>query len=247
MLLRFDGVESVYRVWLNGIEIGIGKGSRLVQEFDVTAALRPGSNVLAVRVHQWSSMSYVEDQDQWWLPGIFRGVTLLARPVGAIDDVWLDCGFRDGSGSLRARDRRRAPAAWPVTVAIPELDFATTLDGPAQPRAARGRRRSIRGRPRPRGCTRRSSRSAGEQVRLRVGFRTVEIVDAQLLVNGAPITFRGMNRHETHPELGRVLDAGVRPRRPAADEAVRRQRGPDQPLPAASRGACRCSTSSASG
>ena len=85
VLLRFDGVESVYRAWLNGIEIGVGKGSRLACEFDVTAALRPGTNVLAVRVHQWSSMSYLEDQDQWWLPGIFRDVTLLARPSGAID------------------------------------------------------------------------------------------------------------------------------------------------------------------
>jgi len=204
VLLRFDGVESVYRVWLNGIEIGIGKGSRLVQEFDVTAALRPGTNVLAVRVHQWSSMSYVEDQDQWWLPGIFRGVTLLARPVGAIDDVWLDCGFSDGIGTIRA-EISASPAGWPVTVAIPELDFATVLDGPAQPQ------RLEVGPVDP--WTAETPRlyeavvtSAGEQVRLRVGFRTVEIVDGLLLVNGAPITFRGMNRHETHPELGRVHD-----------------------------------------
>ncbi|MDN5771952.1 MAG: beta-galactosidase, partial [Microlunatus sp.] len=68
-LLRFDGVESVYRVWLNGTEVGVGKASRLVQEFDVTDLLVEGENVLVVRVHQWSSMSYIEDQDQWWLPG----------------------------------------------------------------------------------------------------------------------------------------------------------------------------------
>ena len=72
VLLRFDGVESVYRVVLNGTEIGVGKGSRLVQEFDVTGPLQPGTNELVVRVHQWSSASYLEDQDQWWLPGIFR-------------------------------------------------------------------------------------------------------------------------------------------------------------------------------
>ena len=71
-LLRFDGVESVFKVWLNGTEVGVGRGSRLVTELDVTDALRPGTNVLAVRVHQWSAASYVEDQDQWWLPGIFR-------------------------------------------------------------------------------------------------------------------------------------------------------------------------------
>ena len=82
LLLRFDGVESIYRVWLNGIEVGVGKGSRLVQEFDITDVARPGQNVIFVRVHQWSSMSYLEDQDQWWLPGIFRDVTVLSRPYG---------------------------------------------------------------------------------------------------------------------------------------------------------------------
>jgi beta-galactosidase len=131
VLVRFDGVESVYRVWLNGIEIGVGKGSRLVQEFDVTTALRPGRNVLAVRVHQWSSMSYIEDQDQWWLPGIFRDVTLLARPAGAIDDVWLDCGYRDGLGAIRLA-LAAGDGSWPITVTVPELDFSATLTGPGE-------------------------------------------------------------------------------------------------------------------
>jgi beta-galactosidase len=204
VLLRFDGVESVYRVWLNGTEIGIGKGSRLVQEFDVTEALRPGRNVLAVRVHQWSSMSYVEDQDQWWLPGIFRDVTLLARPAGAIDDVWLDCGFAGGRGTIRP-EIRAAEHAWPVTLTIPELGFTATLDGPAacdtltvgevQPWTAETPRLYeviVAG--------------TGERVSLQTGFRTVRIVDGLLLVNEAPVTFRGVNRHETNPELGRVHD-----------------------------------------
>ena len=70
-------------------------------------------NVLVVRVHQWSSMSYLEDQDQWWLPGIFRDVTLLGRPAGAIDDLWLRTGYAvDGDGIDRSGDhrgRRRLP------------------------------------------------------------------------------------------------------------------------------------------
>ncbi len=95
VLLRFDGVESRYRVWVNGVEIGIGSGSRLVQEFDVTAAVRPGRNLVVVRVHQWSAASYLEDQDQW-LPGIFRDVTLEAQPAGGIEDVYLRTAF-DGA------------------------------------------------------------------------------------------------------------------------------------------------------
>ena len=141
MLLRFDGVESVYRVWLNGTEVGVGKGSRLVQEFDVTELLRPGRNVIMVRVHQWSSMSYLEDQDQWWLPGIFRDVTLLGRPAG---------GARRRLAARRVRRRRRrarsiprsSPAddAYPVTIEIPELGVA-----PGVRDAGRRRRRSTVG------------------------------------------------------------------------------------------------------
>jgi beta-galactosidase len=83
-VLRFEGVESCARAWLNGQELGTFKGSRLPHEFAVGGLLRRRGNVLAVRVHQWSSGSYLEDQDQWWLPGIFRDVTLLHRPEGAV-------------------------------------------------------------------------------------------------------------------------------------------------------------------
>ena len=58
-----------------------------VLELDVTDELRTGTNVIHLRVHQWCAHSYLEDQDQWWLPGVFRQVELLARPDGGIDDV----------------------------------------------------------------------------------------------------------------------------------------------------------------
>ena len=90
------------RVWLNGTEIGVTSGSRLAAEFDVTGALGwNGGEHLAVRVHQWSSGSYLEDQDMWWLSGIFRRVTLTARPAGGIDDVLPARGLR------RTRPARR--------------------------------------------------------------------------------------------------------------------------------------------
>lgn len=210
VLLRFDGVESVYRVWLNGTEVGIGKGSRLVQEFDVTAALLPGENELVVRVHQWSSMSYVEDQDQWWLPGIFRDVTLLGRPAGALDDVWLRTDLHtDGHGTLRPL-LLAAADAFPVTVRIPELGFEATYDdadaltaldsdpadvGPVVPWSAET----------PRLYTAEVA-STGETVTVRVGFRRVRIEGDRFTVNGAQVRFRGVNRHETHPVRGRVFD-----------------------------------------
>ncbi|WP_336620359.1 sugar-binding domain-containing protein, partial [Glycomyces harbinensis] len=87
-LLRFEGVDSAFAVWLNGTLLGDGKGSRLPTEFDATPLLREGENVLAVRVHQWSAASYLEDQDMWWLSGIFRPVTLVHRPEGGVEDVF---------------------------------------------------------------------------------------------------------------------------------------------------------------
>jgi beta-galactosidase len=68
--LRFDGVDSAFHVWVNGLPVGYSQGSRNPAEFDITASVnRCGSNDLFVRVYQWCDGSYIEDQDQWWLSG----------------------------------------------------------------------------------------------------------------------------------------------------------------------------------
>lgn len=68
--LRFDGVDSAYHVWVNGVAVGYSQGSRNAAEFDITAAaVRGDANELFVRVYQWCDGSYIEDQDQWWLSG----------------------------------------------------------------------------------------------------------------------------------------------------------------------------------
>jgi beta-galactosidase len=212
IVLRFDGVESRYRVWVNGIEIGVGVGSRLAQEFDVTQAVRAGSNLVVVRVHQWSASSYLEDQDQWWMPGIFRDVTLLARPVGGIDDVWLRTAF---SGNPDAPGERGAgtidpeitatDAAFPVTLRVPELgvDVTWAMASDVTPVNVDAVEPWSAELPRLYDAT---VSSAAETVSLRLGFRTVEIVGDQFLVNGRRVVFHGVNRHETHPDRGRVFD-----------------------------------------
>lgn len=68
--LRFDGVDSAYHVWINGLLVGYAQGSRNASEFDVTPYIhRSGANELHARVYQWSDATYIEDQDQWWLSG----------------------------------------------------------------------------------------------------------------------------------------------------------------------------------
>ncbi|WP_326608144.1 glycoside hydrolase family 2 TIM barrel-domain containing protein [Streptomyces sp. NBC_01800] len=204
VVLRFDGVESLFRLWVNGDEIGSASGSRLAHEFDVTSSVRPGDNVVAVRVHQWSAASYLEDQDQWWLPGIFRDVTLIARPAGGIEDVWLRTGYGHGLGRVETEVTADA-AAFPVTLRLPALGiehvWATAAD--VAPFDVDGVEPWSAEQPRLYDAT---VSTAAETIALRVGFRTVEIRGDRFLVNGRRVVFHGMNRHETHPERGRVFD-----------------------------------------
>ncbi|MDT0268050.1 glycoside hydrolase family 2 TIM barrel-domain containing protein [Streptomyces sp. DSM 44915] len=194
-VLRFDGVDSAARVWLNGEELGTFQGSRLPHEFAVGHLLRRTGNVLAVRVHQWSAGSYLEDQDMWWLPGIFRDVTLLHRPAGAPTDhfVHADYDHTTGEGVLRVE------CDVPGRVLVPELglDLATGEQArvPVQPWSAETPRLYPG-----------ELVTAGERIALRVGFRTVRIEDGLLKVNGRRILFRGVNRHDFHPDTGRAVD-----------------------------------------
>ncbi|MFE4469016.1 glycoside hydrolase family 2 TIM barrel-domain containing protein [Leifsonia sp. NPDC056824] len=204
VVLRFDGVESLYRVWLNGVEVGSASGSRLAHEFDVTDRVRAEGNLLAVRVHEWSAASYLEDQDQWWLPGIFREVTLTARPADGVEDVWLRTAFADGVGTILPEVTAPEPA-FPVTLRVPELGVETVWATPADvaPVAVGEVDPWTAETPRLYDAT---VTAQGETITLRLGFRTVEIRGDRFLVNGRRVVFHGMNRHETHPVRGRVFD-----------------------------------------
>ncbi|WEH13094.1 glycoside hydrolase family 2 TIM barrel-domain containing protein [Streptomyces sp. VNUA24] len=191
-VLRFEGVDSCFKVWLNGEELGWSTGSRLPVEFDVV--LRPGANVLAVRVHQWSAASYLEDQDMWWLSGIFRDVSLLPRPV--LDDHFVHAGYDHltGTGTLSVE------TGVPARLSVPELGLfdvpaeAEHSVGPVEPWTAETPRLYD------------GELIAGdERTTVRIGFRTVVVEDGILKVNGRRVLFRGVNRHEFHPEHGRAV------------------------------------------
>ncbi len=189
-LLRFEAVDSCARVWLNGVELGVSRGSRLPVEFDATNALRIGRNVLAVRVNQYSSGSYLEDQDTWRISGIFREVTLLARPIGGIRDAFVHADYdaATGGGQLRLA----VDADGPARVSIPQLgvdaapaeesfDFDTVRPWSAEDPFSYPA----------------EVFTGSERVRLRIGFRTIAVNDEGVLtVNGRRVVLRGVNRHE---------------------------------------------------
>lgn len=230
VLLRFDGVESHFRVWVNGSELGWATGSRLATEFDVTDVLRAGTNEVQVRVHQWSAASYLEDQDQWWLPGIFRDVTLLARPTAPIDDVFVRAGWTPSLGDAASAGTAASgrPSTGTGTISFPTLDavFPVRLVVPSLgvditwasaedvvPIAVEGVEPWSAELPRLYDATLSSGSAGGgaeggETVSLRLGFRSVRIEGDRFLVNGERVVFHGVNRHETHPVRGRVFDEG---------------------------------------
>ncbi|GAA2971578.1 beta-galactosidase [Microbacterium terrae] len=197
IVLRFEGVDSFATVWVNGSEVGSTSGSRITSEFDITDVVRSdAANVIAVRVLQWSSNTYLEDQDMWWLSGIFRDVSLELRPVGAIGDHRIEADFDPATGGGFLRVETDVPAM----VVIDELG----IEAPAgeliaiddvspwsaeEPRLYRGR-----------------LVSTGETLEIAVGFRRVEVRDGLIQVNGKRIQFRGVNRHDFHPEHGRAID-----------------------------------------
>ncbi|UFU05686.1 glycoside hydrolase family 2 TIM barrel-domain containing protein [Ruania halotolerans] len=206
VVLRFDGVESFAQVWVNGREVGTFSGSRLAHELDVTEAAHSGANTIAVRVTQWSAASYVEDQDQWWLPGIFRDVTLLHRPAGAIEDVWLTGDYDPATGAGTLVPEVRASAdAFPVRLQVPELGVDITWAG-AEDVAAVQLEQVQPWSPEFPTLYEATVSSAGETLTLRTGFRRVQIDGDRFLVNGRQVTFSGVNRHETHPDRGRVFN-----------------------------------------
>lgn len=196
-VLRFDGIDSSGLVWLNGRELGWTKGSRLTHEFDVTDDLREQGNVLIVRVAQYNAGSYLEAQDMWWLSGIFREVTLIATPPGGIRDLVVHADFdvRTGAGELALEVSTGDPERLSCHLAgwgeVPGDGSSVRLDGIAAWTAETPALHDL------------IVATPAETVTLRVGFRRVEIVDGLLRVNGVPIRFRGVNRHDHDPVTGR--------------------------------------------
>ncbi|MFG1617095.1 glycoside hydrolase family 2 TIM barrel-domain containing protein [Nonomuraea wenchangensis] len=194
VLLRFAGVDSTAKVWLNGVELGLLVGSRLTHEFDVTPYVRPGENLVAVRVHQWSAASYLEDQDMWWLSGIFREVGLCLLPEGVPSDVRITAEHGPGGAALTVH------SDLPGRFEIPELG----LSGPTGERvAAPGAQ--LWSAESPRLYEARVYGRTPRSVGVRVGFRTVSAEDGVFRVNGRRTVLRGVNRHDFHPERGRAV------------------------------------------
>ena len=230
VFLAFAGVDSAFYVWVNGQMAGYSQGAHLPSEFNITAYLHDGQNSLAVQVYQWSDGSYMEDQDMWRLSGIFRDVYLVAVPGVHLRDVrirsLLDDSYADGMLDLHFIVKKYSKATTsgyklyaqlldaegaPVyeaaagdnfsVTAGKELafDLATTLKAVHPWSAEEPYLYSL--------LLTLSAADGGvlEVEHFYVGFRRSEVRDGVFLFNGAPIKLQGVNRHETHPDLGHAV------------------------------------------
>ncbi len=227
VLIHFGSVKSAFYLWINGQMVGYSQGSKLPSEFNITPYIKPGTkNTLAVEVYRWSDASYLECQDFWRLSGIARSVFLSSQPKIRITDFevvsTLDKAYENGVFSLFVdlKNHLNKPQKLTLEYAIFDgqneiangasrfelennsqktAELHTTIPFVKQWSAefpnlytlvvslkdAKGR--------------------VIESTSSRIGFRSVEIARGQLLVNGVPITIKGVNIHEHNPETGHYL------------------------------------------
>ncbi|KAK5658960.1 hypothetical protein OQA88_1778 [Cercophora sp. LCS_1] len=221
--LRFDGVDSAYHVWVNGVLVGYAQGSRNPSEFDITSFVNKDSpNELSVRVYQWSDGSYIEDQDQWWLSGIFRDVHLIAFPSeNRIEDWFIRTDLDDEykNATVKALFDIKASSPVNVTVTIQDLPknggkvLATRLkeistvgkteveipvENPHKWTAETPYLYRVE-------ISLTKDQSVVQTVHQNIGFRKVELKNGLIHVNGKIIQFHGVNRHDNHPQFGRAV------------------------------------------
>ena len=230
LVLHVGGAESVLDVWVDGTWVGMGKDSRLPSEFDITRFVVPGRRVtLACRVIRWSDASYVEDQDHWWMAGIHRPVFLYSTGPVHVADLVVQAtaaGRLTVTTAVGFADEAAIVPGWTVQHRLERLTGGPVMTAPRQEVTTERWYFVFTGhevtdeldvrRVRPWSAEdphqyrlvamlRDPGGSVIEVVTQRVGFRTVEIRDRQLLVNGQAPYIRGVNRHDHHPERGTAV------------------------------------------
>ncbi|KAI1344510.1 intracellular beta-galactosidase BgaD [Xylariaceae sp. FL0016] len=213
--LRFEGVDSAFHVWVNGKEVGYHQGSRNPSEFDVTSVVnQAGDNTLAVRVYQYCDATYIEDQDQWRMSGIFRDVYLLGFPSEArIEDLFLQTKLDSQYVDAELKVRVDVSGSGKLRLDLYDTDKTTSVASESKDVNSGGPVEfSFRVKD-PKKWTAETptlyhlvvSVNESSYVAHRVGFRQVEMKDGLIKVNGQRIVLKGANRHEHHPKLGRSV------------------------------------------
>lgn len=229
IIISFGGVDSAFYLWVNGQEVGYSQGSRLPAEFDITDCVEPGENLIAAQVIRWSDGSFLEDQDHWRMAGIYRDVMVFALPSTYIWDVFakpkLDSEYRDAELTVTAKihgEMERA-AGFQVEVQLYDEKMEPVFSETVSAKVVADPNELLK-------ATIRQEVAAPEKwnhekpylyilvlalknhdgmalqyFSHRIGFRSVEIKNRELLVNGKMVYIKGVNRHDHHEKHGKYV------------------------------------------
>lgn len=207
-VLKFHGVDSAFDVWVNGKHVGFGKVSRLPSEFDITGFVKTGENDITVRVYKWSDGTYLEDQDMWWLSGIYRDVELINEEKNAVLDLrvngTLDDSYKNGFFTAGITMKQAGTnLGWKLS-----YKGKTVLEGEL---VSEGKDICIEAEiPEVHTWTAETPElyeftvmTENQEVTVRCGFRKIEIKDKNFRVNNQVILLNGVNHHDYNPREGR--------------------------------------------
>lgn len=207
-VLKFHGVDSAFDVWVNGNHVGFGKVSRLPSEFDITGFVKTGENDITVRVYKWSDGTYLEDQDMWWLSGIYRDVELINEEKNAVLDLrvngTLDDSYKNGFFTAGITMKQAGTnLGWKLS-----YKGKTVLEGEL---VSEGKDICIEAEiPEVHTWTAETPElyeftvmTENQEVTVRCGFRKIEIKDKNFRVNNQVILLNGVNHHDYNPREGR--------------------------------------------
>jgi len=226
VFLHFGAVSSAFYVWVNEQLVGYSQDSKMPAEFNITKYLKKGNNSLSVEVYRWCDGSYLEDQDFWRLSGIQRSVFLHARPKTYINDFWaigdLENNYSDGLLKLNVSLKNSIAESGEYVVDATLLDgdqklFTESKDVKLEQGIASiditkilpGIKKWSSEKPNLYSLVislKDKNGNISESVSTKIGFRKVEIVNSQLLVNGMAIYLKGTNMHEHNDINGHVID-----------------------------------------
>ena len=202
--LNFEGVDSACYVFVNGVMAGYHQVSHSTAEYDITALTHPGENLLCCVVLKWCDGSYLEDQDKFRMSGIFRDVYILTRPEGHVIDFFVRT--RGSRVSVALEGDAEASLSGELSVELGEDTECLLLDELGNTVGA-GREIDV---PSPVYWNAETPylytlliHRGEEWISTKVGLRDISVSEkGEILINGSPVKFRGVNRHDSDPVNG---------------------------------------------
>ena len=226
LFIHLGAVKSAFYIWINGEKVGYSQGSKLPAEFNVTNFVKPGKNNIALEVYRWSDGSYLECQDFWRISGIERDVYLYARPKVHLADYFAKAGltndFKNGTfdldivlssvaskkqkGSVSVEISKNSETIYTSSLNYEitsenkeSLNFNKTISNVKNWSAEIPELYNLNI------VIKNKKGKILEAISRKIGFRTSEVKNGRYLINGKPILFKGVNRHEHNADNGHVV------------------------------------------